>query len=84
MGAVGQVGGLVYSHIELALDDAAYLFVDAGQDRDVLLSPGLMWDGRDFDGREEVLVEVTALLVAPSESEVLDAHKMVCEVTLRW
>ena len=62
----------------------AHLLIDAGRDWDVLLSPRFVWNGRDFDGQEEVLMEVTALLVTPSESKVLDAYKMVHEVVLCW
>ena len=42
-----------------------------------MLNPGGVCDDGDFDRREEVVMEVTALGVVPSEPFVLERHEMV-------
>ena len=45
-----------------------------------MLNPGGVCNDGDFDRQEEVLAEVTALGVIPSEPFVLERHEMVQEV----
>ena len=75
--AVGGVGALIYTSIHLHLNDFANLIIDTQRYWNVLLNPGGVCDDGDFDGRKEVLAEVTTLGVIPSEPFVLERHKMV-------
>ena len=75
--AVQGVGALVYTGIHLRLNDFADLIVDTRGYRNVSLNPGGVCDDGDFDWREEVLVEVTALGVIPCEPFVLERHEMM-------
>ena len=74
---VGRVGGFVDPRVELDFDEATYFLIYSGWDGYVPLRPRLVWNGRDVDGREEVLPEVATLWITPGESGVLDAHETV-------
>ena len=67
----------VYTGIHLCLDDFADLIVDTQRYQNVSLNLGGVCDDGDFDRQEEVLAEVSALRVVPSEPFVLERHKMV-------
>ena len=75
--AVRGVQALVYTGIHLCPNNFANLIVDTRRYRNVSLNPGGMCDDGNFDRREEVLAEVTALGVVPSEPFVLERHEMV-------
>ena len=79
--AVRGVRPLVYASVHLCPNNFANLIVDTQRYRNVLLNPGGVRDDGDFDRREEVLAEVTAFGVVPSEPFILDRHEMVKEVT---
>ena len=75
--AVRGVGVLVYTGIHLRPDNFADLIVDTRRYQNVSLNPGGVCDNGDFDRREEVLAEVTALRVVPSEPFVLERHEVM-------
>ena len=75
--AVRGVRALVYTGIHLHLNDFADLIVDTRGYQNVSLNPGGVCDDGDFDWREEVLVEVTALGVVPSKPFVLERHEVM-------
>ena len=66
-----------YTSVHLRLNDFADLIVDTRQYHNVSLNPGGVCNDGDFDGREEVLTEVTTLRVIPSKPFVLERHEMV-------
>ena len=67
---------LVYAGIHLCPNDFANLIVDTQRYQNISLNPGGVCDDGDFDRWEEVLVEVTALRVVPSEPFILERHEM--------
>ena len=67
-GSVGRVRRLIYSSINLLLNELAYFFVDAWQDWDVLLCSGLVWDCQDLDRGEEVFMKVASFEIVPSKT----------------
>ena len=75
--AVRGVRPFVYADVHLHLNNFANLIVDTRRYRNVSLNPGGVCDNGDFDRRREVLAEVTALGVVPSEPFVLERHEMV-------
>ena len=75
--AVRGVRALVYTGIHLCLNNFANLIVDTGWYRNVSLNPRGVCDDGNFNRREEVLAEVTALGVDPSEPFILERHEMV-------
>jgi hypothetical protein len=81
---VQGVRPLVNTSFDFVLDNSAKVVVDAGQYRDIVLSPQLVQDGRDLDGREEILAEVSVLLISTHKSTVLQAHEMMDELMLFW
>ena len=74
---VRGVRALIYTGIHLRPNNLANLIVDTRRYRNVSLNPGGVCDDRDFDRREEVLMEVTALGVVPSEPFVLERHEVM-------
>ena len=76
-GTVQGVRLLVYAGVHLCLNDFADLVIDTQQYWNVSLNPGGVCNNGDFDRWEEVLAEVTALRVVPSEPFVLERHEMV-------
>ena len=64
---VRRVGALVYTGIHLHLNNLTNFVIDTWWYQNVLLNPGGVCDDGDFDRQEEVLAEVTALGVVPSE-----------------
>ena len=75
--AVQGVRALVYTSIHLCPNDFADLIIDTWRYRNVSLNPGGVCNDGDFDRWEEVLTEVTALGVIPSEPFILERHEMV-------
>ena len=75
--AVQGVGLLIYAGIHLCPNNFANLIVDTWWYQNVSLNPGGVCDDGDFDWQKEVLVEVTALGVVPSEPFILERHEMV-------
>ena len=57
------------------------MIVDTWRYWNVSLNPGGVCDDGDFNRQEEVLTEVTALGVIPSEPFILERHEMVKELT---
>ena len=78
---IGGVGGFINSGFKLALDEFTNFFIDSGQDWNVFLHPGLVWDCWDLNRWEEVFMEVAPLRVTPCESFILNTHEMVHEHT---
>jgi hypothetical protein len=76
---VRRVRRLINARIDLDFNKSADLLVDARRDRDISLSPRLMRNSRDLDGREEVLSEMPVLWVCPGESRILHAHEVMHE-----
>ena len=70
--AVRGVRPFVYAGVHLRPNNFANLIVDTQRYRNILLNPGGVCDDRDFDRQEEVLTEVTAFGVVPSEPFVLE------------
>ena len=68
---------LIYTSIHLHLNDFANLIVDTWRYWNVSLNPGGVCDYGDFNRWKEVLVEVTALGVIPSEPSILERHEIV-------
>ena len=68
---------LIYASIHLHPNNFANLIIDTWRYWNVLLNPGGVCDDRDFDWWKEVLAEVTALGVVPSEPFILERHEMV-------
>ena len=68
---------LVYAGIHLHPNDFANLIVDTQRYQNVSLNPWGVCNDGDFDRREEVLMEVTALGVVPSEPFVMERHEVV-------
>jgi hypothetical protein len=75
--AVGSIGGFVDASIYLSADNFTNFIVDTWRDGDILFDPRDVRNCRDFDGREEVFAEVTALAVCPREACVLFAHEVM-------
>ena len=75
--AVRGVRALVYASVHLRPNNFANLIVDTRRYQNVSLNPGGVCNDGDFDWREKVLAEVTALRVVPSEPFVLERHEMV-------
>ena len=80
--SVRRVGWLVHTGVELAPNDLTYFFVDTGWNWDVSLRPWFVRYCRYFDWREEVFAKVSTLSICPSETLVLEAHKMVHKCAL--
>ena len=76
-GAEVGVGSAMASGIQLCPNNFANFVVDSRWYQDVPLDPGCVCDDRDFDRRKEVLAEMTTLRVVPSESFILEQHKMM-------
>ena len=75
--AVQRVGVLIYAGIHLRLNNLANFVVDTQRYWNVSLNPGGVCNDGDFNRWKEVLAEVTALRVVPSESFILEQHEMV-------
>ena len=75
--SVRGIGALVYAGIHLRPNNFANLIVDTRMYRNVSLNPGGVCNDGDFNWREEVLAEVTALGVVPCKPFVLERHEMV-------
>ena len=75
--AVRGVRALVYTGVHLRPDNFANLIVDTQGYRNVSLNPGGVCDDGDFNRWEEVLAEVTALGVVPSEPFILERHEVM-------
>ena len=61
----------MYTSIDLALDELAHLIVYSWQYRNVLLRPWFVRYCRYVDRGEEILAEISALLVGPCKCTVL-------------
>ena len=63
--------------IHLCPNNFANLIIDTRWYWNVSLNPGGVCDDGDFDRREEVLMEVIALGVVPSEPFILERHEVM-------
>ena len=81
---IGRIGRLVDASCDFASDDVAYFVKDSWRYRHVLLDPGCMWNGSDFNRREEVLSEGTTFRLLPGESGTVLAHEVMHQTEFHW
>ena len=71
------VGVFIHVSVHLHTYNLANFVIDAGWYLDVAFDPRHVRDDGDFEGREEVFMEMIPLGVIPGESFVLEDHEVV-------